>query len=282
MPLLLTIILILSPIASTEIVLPPRCHMNTEINTICAIEISKLHPTQFSVGEWQVYCEIEDIHNYWSSCSDIVTLYKQINPPVVLLNDSFYVLDNHHFLRSLYEINNTEPINCPLLFGKDPGERFVFVKLVGRYGKQFCAEEQFFEHMLSKHHLFPYHRGMHVPPALLPSAIADLRDDHYRSLAFIVRQFGGFSPQQAKNVYYAEFRWAQFFRERLKLPKNFVPVKHYQIVLAALELAHSSAASWLPGYTRERFPPGQTCCKVLRELQPIVEAHMLKKASNVK
>ena len=71
----------------------------------------------------------------------------------------------------------------------------------------------------------------------------DMVDDDYRSLAAFVRNAGGYAKT---NVPLEEFRWADFFRQRLPLPKN--DDEFDALVKRGLELAKSKSALGLPGY----------------------------------
>jgi hypothetical protein len=76
----------------------------------------------------------------------------------------------------------------------------------------------------------------------IPSAVSDLVDDPYRSLAGELRQAGGF----AKDVTpFSEFIWADFLRHRIK-PKE-VKAKFSSALAMALKLARSQDADYLPG-----------------------------------
>jgi hypothetical protein len=78
----------------------------------------------------------------------------------------------------------------------------------------------------------------------LPQKVSELTDDPYRSLAWAVRERGGF---QKTTVSFSEFQWANFFRKRIEIgskPKDFK-----RAVEAALQISHTAEAKGLPGYT---------------------------------
>lgn len=84
--------------------------------------------------------------------------------------------------------------------------------------------------------------GAPIPgPAWLPKSLLDLPDDPYRSLASAVRKKGGFAKVEG-DPFFTEFRWANFFRERMNIGDWSDSVSH------ASKLARSSAASRLPGF----------------------------------
>jgi len=81
-------------------------------------------------------------------------------------------------------------------------------------------------------------------PNHLPEDVRGLADDPYRSLASAVRKRGGY---EKTSVPFAEFRWAAFFRERLKTYPTRAGFE--KAVDEALTIAHDAAAKGLPGYS---------------------------------
>jgi hypothetical protein len=81
----------------------------------------------------------------------------------------------------------------------------------------------------------------------LPETVRGLADDPYRSVAGEVRERGGYEKDETP---FSEFLWAQFFRAHLRVH----PVYHdfESAVVEALELAKSSAARNLPGWSGAR------------------------------
>jgi len=83
----------------------------------------------------------------------------------------------------------------------------------------------------------------------IPSKVAKLRNDPYRSLAGFVRDAGGFAKDAAP---FAEFLWADFFRPRIsvkKLEKAEGGTLSPEAVQQAVALARGPAARCLPGWT---------------------------------
>ena len=80
-------------------------------------------------------------------------------------------------------------------------------------------------------------------PLKLPKNIKDLDDDPFRSLAWAVRERGGF---QKTDEPFAEFRWANFFRS--KFPAGNANSNMERLIQEALKLCRTPAATGLPGY----------------------------------
>ena len=77
----------------------------------------------------------------------------------------------------------------------------------------------------------------------LPKRFDAMHDDAYRSLAALVRRAGGY----AKDVTpYAEFQWADFYRERVTLKRRLRIGA--AVVQAAMRQARSADARYLPGW----------------------------------
>ena len=77
----------------------------------------------------------------------------------------------------------------------------------------------------------------------IPSAVSDLVDDPYRSLAGELRQAGGFAKDTTP---FSEFIWADFLRRRMK--RKLVERDFQRAVEKALELGRSMDANYLPGW----------------------------------
>jgi hypothetical protein len=83
----------------------------------------------------------------------------------------------------------------------------------------------------------------------IPTTVADLVDDPFRSVAGELRRAGGF----AKDVTpFSEFLWADFLRHRMK---RKAVEKNFEAALAeALKLAKGEEASYLPGWCGPVIP----------------------------
>jgi hypothetical protein len=90
-----------------------------------------------------------------------------------------------------------------------------------------------------------------LSPTALPKSVADLKDDPYRTLAWLVRERGGYAKTE---VPFAEFQWANYFRSRI--PEKAI-ANLEEAGAVAFELAASPEAATLPGYTRTPLPSSQ-------------------------
>ncbi len=99
--------------------------------------------------------------------------------------------------------------------------------------------------------MMDYHRWVHPYDGKgrrreyseLPRAIADMKDDPYRSLAGELRNVGGFAKDALP---FAEFAWADFFRPRIKA--KAIEHDFTAALKSAIVQAKSNDASYLPGW----------------------------------
>jgi hypothetical protein len=77
----------------------------------------------------------------------------------------------------------------------------------------------------------------------LPRDVRGLADDPYRSLAWRVRDKGGYDKNTTP---FSEFQWAEFFRKNLTI--SDINDDFHAAVKQAMDLAESPEAAHLPGY----------------------------------
>ena len=146
--------------------------------------------------------------------------------PVVLgPKDRNYVIDHHHLARALHdegvkEVAVTVIANLSRLALTRSGPCWT----TGR-GCTFDA------------------KGSAGPMAPFPKSVTELVDDPFRSLAGELRRAGGFAKDTTP---FSEFLWADFLRRRLK--RKAVERDFGRAIDAALELARSKDADYLPGW----------------------------------
>lgn len=80
-------------------------------------------------------------------------------------------------------------------------------------------------------------------PNHLPEDVRSMADDSFRSVAWQVRKRGGYDKT---SVPFAEFQWAQYFRERIKTYPTRADFE--AAVVEAMKIAHDDAARSLPGW----------------------------------
>lgn len=194
-------------------------------------EVSKIHPTQFAVGKKEV--EIKEMILQKIIKQDKLKKYLKANPGIVIVGPGkvMYLIDGHHHASSLHM----------------GGIEDIYVEIVKDWSDDTPA--QFWEKMQDKKFVYLYDEaGKKKPYTDLPVRIEDLRDDPYRTIAWLVRKAKAFENQK---VPFQEFEYAEFLRSRMSV--DFSTEKAADDSLQkALDLVTSSDASHLPGYTGKR------------------------------
>lgn len=205
----------------------PTCNINMAEGTTCEVRVTDLKPTQFSVGMIEVqerarkisHMDDSERHDY---LEDHVT-------PLVIGLDGFYPTDRHHLARAL-------------LIAR--GERSKLVAEIQRNWSD-KSTTAFWQAMVENNFVYLYNEQGVGPlnPTLLPTRIADLRDDPYRSLVWGVQDEGAIGEC---NIPFYEFDWASYFRPLISqalIQRDFAAAKH-----RAESLARSPNARDLPGF----------------------------------
>jgi hypothetical protein len=137
-----------------------------------------------------------------------------------------YVIDHHHLSRALH----------------DEGVKNVLVSVVANLSR--LDLDAFWFNMDNRNWMHPFDdRGRRRPHGDIPKTVAGLVDDPFRSLAGELRRAGGFAKDTTP---FSEFLWADFFRRRIK--RKLVDSDFDHAIEAALELAKSKEADFLPGW----------------------------------
>lgn len=192
-------------------------------------KILDLRPTQFAIGMLEVEEKIEIVRGYRKK--QIRDFIDENTVPVVSgPGGDLYIVDHHHFLAVCYHV----------------GIKKVRVRLVKDLSKRRMTYAQFWKWMFKSRNAYPYCQFGEGPrkAIYLPKDIRGLADDPYRSLAWFVRKAGAFENNDRN---FAEFKWANFFRERRLLDRHGLAEMPRALVKAAL-LAQSPAAKHLPGF----------------------------------
>ena len=195
--------------------------------TLCRVPIDKVHPTQFAVGYWEVNQRVTHITRLSASKLDIY-LKEHIALVIVGPGGEPYLVDGHHLCMAILKSGRGQTVQA---------------RVVANWRE--LPVEEFWGKMQAGNHVYLYDnqgRG-HLDVGQLTKKVTELTDDPYRSLAWAVRDRGGF---QKTTVSFSEFEWANFFRKRIEIgprPRDFE-----KAVKQALKTCHSAEAKNLPGY----------------------------------
>jgi hypothetical protein len=181
--------------------------------------IAEVRPTQITVG----YREVAEKRRRWRharNTNELDILQRRIVPIVVGPSAACYVLDRHHWLSAL------------------TAEGVTDVPVVVVADLQKLDQATFWSHLDRRGWCRPYDaQGRRQDYCDIPSSIAGLQDDPFRSLASALRRAGEFAKHK---TLFSEFAWADFLRCRIgvkDLEEDFDGA-----LQAALVLSHGAAA----------------------------------------
>ena len=189
------------------------------------VQIESLRPTQMAVGMRSVKFKRRRLESR-SAKSIRKFLNGRPIPAVCGPGGELFIIDNHHFGLALWhaEVDG------------------AYARIID--DKSALSPAAFWKRMEIEGRLYPYdEEGRRVAPDRLPLGLHELRHDPYRDLAWEVREAGGFVKSK---VPYAEFRWANFFRESIGL--STVRRNYDAAIDRAMKLCRSKEAASLPGY----------------------------------
>ncbi len=200
--------------------------MNTHEPALHPIPVASLKPTQITVGMHEVAQKRE----HWRKLSQergADFLGRHMIPSVLGPKGRHYIVDNHHLARAMW----------------DEGVKEVLVTVQADLSA--LGKVSFWRYLDNRTLCHPYNDlGHRVPFDDIPSSIAKLVDDPYRSLAGNLRHVGGYAKDMTP---FSEFLWADFLRGRIKLraiEKDFATA-----LKMALSMAKSAEAGYLPGWS---------------------------------
>lgn len=192
-------------------------------------KILDLRPTQFAIGMLEVEEKIQIVQGYRKK--QMRDFIDESPVPVVVGPDGdLFLIDRHHFLAVCYHV----------------GIKKVRVRIVKDVSKRRMTYSQFWKWMFKTRNAYPFCQFGEGPrkALYLPKDIRGLADDPYRSLAWFVRKAGAFENSERN---FAEFKWANFFREHKLLDRHGLAGMP-KALIKAVQLAQSPSAKHLPGF----------------------------------
>ena len=233
------------------------CPSDARVDDFYKLRIKDLSPTQFAVGKAEIKVRAGHMRKKLKKDPGKLHDYLRVRPiPIVVRGDKFYLVDHHHLVRALYDVEHDSR-------GKNI---CVYVKVLANASS--LEEVYFWKTMHERNlvYLFDEAGGGPQQPQMLPKHIKDLAFDPYRSLAWIVREQHGYIKNNAP---FSEFKWANFFRTRVLLDQDILSGRHTfddfafevdehgrleltddgrEVIDEVLYLASSHEARGLPGY----------------------------------
>lgn len=190
------------------------------------LDPAELRPTQLTVG----YAEVAAKRAEWKRLGKKKRrqlLSEHWFPGVLGPKQHCYIVDHHHLGLALLEEGVS---SVPVMVLRD---------------FSWLAPKEFWRAMEFYHWAHPYdadnRRRGHTA---FPRSLAELQNDPYRSLAARLQDAGGYAKDA---IPYAEFMWAAFLRQHVRLRKDETPSA--ALLARALTLAHGRKAAYLPGWS---------------------------------
>jgi hypothetical protein len=206
----------------------PRCAPTMRSGTACRIAVRDVHPTQLTFGAQEVDERAGKIRRMdRDELADY--LHDHVAPIAYGPGGRAYLTDRHHLALALADAR---------------GDASELEAEVAANWRDLDADD-FWAAMDGAGYLWLLDacgQGPH-PVSDLPASVHGLVDDPLRSLAWLVREEGGYDDTDAMH---AEFLWTEFFRAHLD-PAD-VEADWDRAVRDGVRLARSRAASDLPGW----------------------------------
>jgi len=201
------------------------CQAQTPIQSWCMIAIDQLRPTQTAVGMLRVEDTVQKLRGKDTAALQKYAKKKSI-VAVIGPDSQFYLADRHHLARSLLELRLKE----------------VPIKVIGKIDNPAT----FWHDMRQNNWAYPVDQyGHNIDPNTLPTTIAELKNDPYRSLSAYAQETGAYTKGQ--DAYFVEFAWSTYFGNAMQWRpidrKNLAEAIHQ-----AKKLACQPAAAALPGF----------------------------------
>jgi hypothetical protein len=202
-----------------------------------------MRPTQCSVGFLEVGFKTAELGERAKTPGALEKYLANHPIPAVLGPDGrMYLTDHHHMGLALTQLSKAwDESDKPA--SANPFRQCCFEIVLDHSTHPSMSMSGFLAALESASLLHPFD-GQGRRAARIPTRLADLQDDPYRSLAGLARKAGAFDKVDAP---YTEFKWADHFRD--KIPSSLIAPAHLPTaILRAIETARSKPASGLPGF----------------------------------
>jgi hypothetical protein len=190
------------------------------------VRITELRPTQITVGMREVEARRKHWRGLVGGKKREAFLQKHLIPSILGAGGRHYILDHHHLVLALHR----------------EGMEEMYVTVLADLSA--LNKRTFWFVMDQRNWMHPFDaNGVRRSYEKIPKRVDRMADDPYRSLAGELRRFGGYAKETTP---YSEFLWADFLRRRIK--RGAVEKDFRRALQAALELAKSERADYLPGW----------------------------------
>ncbi len=210
----------------------PKCDFLSKPKDVCSISLSHVRPSQFVVGQFEVSERSQKIKEMSPEKRDSY-LAKHPVSIVVAPGGEIFIVNGHHLAKALLELNEED------------------IEAVVVQNMSQLDETNFEKEMLKNHWTWlEDENGMPKTFSELPRHLGDLKDDPYRSLAWLVRKADGYTKLDTEP--WQDFLWADFLRKHVEIDAS--DRSFTRATQDSLKIAHSDKAAALPGYTKRFIP----------------------------
>ncbi len=199
----------------------------SSVSAIFLTTFDQLRPSQGAIGMQDVTFKIGVLRDLADTPKKLAK-YRLKEPLLVVRapGDLMHIVDHHHLGRALWE----------------RGFRDVHVMVIGDLSTVALAA--FWPEMEKRGWLRARdEEGRPIAPENLPLHVNDLKNDPYRSLAWTLRNAGGFDKTR---VPFAEFMWGDYLRT--KIDKTLIDSNIDEAVRLAMPFVTLPEAANLPGF----------------------------------
>ena len=199
--------------------------MSTREPIIHPVAIKDLRPTQITVGFREVLQKRKEWRKHARGKGGEY-LGRHMIPVLLGPKDRPYVIDHHHLVRALH----------------DEGVEDILTNVVADL--RAVHKDSFWVVLDNRGWCHPYDkRGRRRDFDDIPSSVAALEDDPFRSLAGELRRVGGYAKETTP---FSEFIWADFLRRHIK--RSEVEENFAAALAKAVRLSKEENANYLPGW----------------------------------
>jgi len=191
----------------------PECDKSTPVGKHCMINVGQLHPTQFAVGMYEVFCKKHALEKKEHDGKLEKYLRKKRAPIVRGLNNAFYLTDHHHLAVALASLKNLKNLNMEM-----------YAVLKDDFSDSKNATE-FWTKMEDHGYAWLYdNTGKHRSGDELPPQVQFMKDNPVRTLSAWVGEKCGYIKEgecECVEKYrkvtpgeplFLEFKWANYLR----------------------------------------------------------------------
>lgn len=184
-----------------------NCTADTKAGNTCLYMPLDVSPTQANVGAIQVQCKSYKFQNKsGSEMGDYLNEYDHHVPAIVGPDGKFYITDHHHMTTALW-ITQTK-------YQQHTSWR-LRVDIMESYYDSGMTMDDFWAYMVSNNFAYLYNNGKAITWEQLPTNVAGLTDDPYRSQSGFQKNDGlyGYIKPANNAMFFLEFKWGGLMRD---------------------------------------------------------------------